>query len=272
MIWNETLWLMCFLKDAQDLCHFIFLQYESFYLSISDTLKILWAVALTSGMTRAWVGKYMALADVCMWSVQPAWSWSPASVWCLQWAAVQPRAEEKAVVLFGFHCHSAQKHLVRRSLGWERIEMSCTPCNNELFLWDETELVTKDKNTKKQCEGSRWRAMSQHRAAQGWLFSTCGNKEILMERAEGAEEVTLEMLEVHCSWQKGWSRCCVFVVSGCWRLKSPAEVMPTACFTVWNERWQGRDRQKGLGSEGVFCLIQHRRRSQKRTDREGYVV
>lgn len=70
--------------------------------------------------------------------------------------------------------------------------MSCVPCDNELVLWDETELVTKD-NTKKQHKGSRWHAMFQHRAAQVGCSSTCSNKKILMERAEGAEEVTLEI-------------------------------------------------------------------------------
>jgi len=58
---------MCFLKEAQGLCCFIFLQYKSFYLSILDDLKILWALSTRQGNYKDLdcTSKHTALSDVC---------------------------------------------------------------------------------------------------------------------------------------------------------------------------------------------------------------
>lgn len=212
---------MCFLKDAQDLCHFIFLQYESLYLSVSDTLKILWAVALTNGMTRAWVGTYVALADACMWSVQPVWSWSPASMWCLQWAAAQPRAEEKAVVLFGFIFIATVPRSTWLEEAVSEKGLKCPACctNNELFLWDETELVTKDirmqRNSMKAVDGT----LGLHAE-----LSKIGHS------LPATRIYSWRELREHKRWL--W-RCLKCITPG---------RKDEAFFTVWNEKWQGRDR------------------------------
>lgn len=158
MTQNESLWLTCILKEAQDLRCFIFLQYKSFYLSILDDLKILWALSTHQEPGLHWKSRGTLRCPHRAPRKSRAGSWLRLSC---STSSSTAKCREKAAVLFIVICICTVPRSPALGYAGKQRARRCTNAEQT----DET-----NGDMEKQSDGSRWHVSSWCAALQGWPF------------------------------------------------------------------------------------------------------